>query len=163
MLTTLDRQTSITIDTAPPPRFAQDQQTRTWVLSERAPDSPSRQRLLTYAQQRIVALTAANAPTMSVGWRPVHPAVASFAMSLLNVIIDDGDLQTPGGADTRWWFGYSVVGIWRCSRTVYRPLKTACRSLPQFDSGDYAFTPVDWDFDDAVDALVPALSPLDVP
>ena len=157
MLTTLDRQTSITIDTAPPPRFAQDQQTLTWVLSERAPDSPSRQRLLTYAQQRIAALTAANAPTMSVGWRPVHPAVASFAMSLLNVIIDDGDLATPqvaptpdGGLDIQWLVSGDALEL-------SIDLEDGVSIVAQFDSGDYAFTPVDWDFDDAVDALVPAL------
>lgn len=157
MLATTDRPTSITIGNAAPPRFAQDQQTRTWVLSEHAPDSPSREQLLTYAQQRIASLTAATSPAVAVGWKPVHSAVATFAMSLLTVIINDGDLATPqvaptpeGGLDIEWLVsgdsleltvdledGVSISGLW--------------------DSGEHAFKPVDWEFEESVDTLVPAL------
>jgi hypothetical protein len=117
----------------------------------------TRSELLTYAQKRIAALTGPEAPGCAVGWKPVHSAVASFAMSVLNVVVTGDDLATPqvaptqcGGLEIQWL----VAGD---SLEIAIDLDDCVSVVARRDNGENAFDPFDWDFDDDVDGLVQVL------
>lgn len=135
-----------------------DPATRRWV--KRAWESEgtlTRAQLLTHAQTRLAELTGPDTPGCSVGWTPVHSAVATFAMSLLNVVVDDDDLATPqvaptpdGGVEIQWL----VAGD---SLEITIDLDDSVSIVGRLDSGEYAFEPFDWDLEDDVKALIPML------
>lgn len=90
-----------------------DPATQRWVEQAWIPEAPlTRAELLTHAQTRIAALTAADAPGRALEWEPVHDVIASFAMALLNVVIHGDDLATPQVAPTPDGGSYSVAGLW---------------------------------------------------
>jgi hypothetical protein len=90
-----DRPTSITIDNPVTPRFAQDQQTRTWVFSAKPPVTPSRSEILRYAQRELAALRR-----LPRGWDggsgiALRPGLASLALLLVDQVTTDDGLATP--------------------------------------------------------------------
>lgn len=136
----------------------QDVATRRWVKQAWLPGAtPTRSQLLTYAQTRIVALTDTDAPGRTLGWTPVNSVAASFAMSLLNLIIADDDLATPqiaptpdGGLDIQWLVSGDSLEI-----TI--DLEDGLSIVGRSDNGEYVFGPFEWDFNDDVDILVSIL------
>jgi hypothetical protein len=118
------------------------------------PDVPlTRAELLTHAQTRIAALTATDAPGRALGWEPVHGVIASFAMTLLNIVIIGDDLATPqvaptqdGGLDIQWL----VSGD---SLEITLDLRDGVSIVGRYDNGEYAFEPFDWAIDDDVETL----------
>lgn len=137
--------------------YVRDPATRRWVKQAWQPDvPPTRDELLTYAQTRIAALTAADAPRQALGWQPVHGVVASFAMALLNTVVDGDDRATPqvaptpdGGLDIQWLVSGDSLEI-----TV--DLDDGISIVGRYDNGEYAFEPVDWTFDGDVKLLYEA-------
>jgi hypothetical protein len=135
-----------------------DPATRRWVKQAwESEGTLTRAQLLTYAQTRIATLTGPDAPGCSLGWTPVHSAVASFAMWLLGVVVADDDLATPqvaptpdGGLDIQWL----VAGD---SLEITIDLDDGVSLVGRLENGEYAFEPFDWDFDDDVNTLVPML------
>lgn len=112
MQATADRPTSSTIGHPVTPRFAQDQQTRTWVLSGSSPATPSRADVLKYAQRELAALRR-----LSRGWDgasgiPLRPGLATLALSLVDLVTTGDGLATPqfsplpdGGLYVTWLVG----------------------------------------------------------
>lgn len=129
--------------------YVRDPATQRWVEQAWMPEvPPTRDQLLTYAQTRIAALTGVDAPSRGLVWEPVHSAIASFAMTMLNTVINGDDLATPqvaptqeGGLDIQWLVSGDSLEI-----TI--DVDDGVSIIAQFDNGDYAFEPVDWAFDD---------------
>lgn len=140
------------------PSVRQDAATRRWVKRAWLPEvTPSRSQLLTYAQTRIATLTDADAPGRSIGWAPVHSAIANLAMSLLNIVVASDGLATPqiaptpdGGLDIQWL----VSGD---SLELTLDFEDCLSIVGRCDNGEYVFGPYEWDFQDDVDTLVPIL------
>jgi hypothetical protein len=136
----------------------EDRATRRWVAKGWTADSPlTRSQLLTFAQNRIAELTGPEAPGRSLGWEPVHSVVASFAMTLLDMVVTGDDLATPqvaptpdGGLEIQWL----VSGD---SLAIAIDLEDCVSIVARRDSGDHAFEPFDWDFDDDIETLIPAV------
>jgi hypothetical protein len=142
------------------PYTRQDIETDRWVAKAWRPDdSMTRSQLLTYAQNRIAELTSPTAPgPAALGWEPVHSAIASFTMSILNVLVSSDDVATPqvaptpeGGLNVEWL----VSGD---SLSVTTDL-VGLSIVAQFDNGDYAFEPYFWDFDGGTESLIQVLTP----
>jgi hypothetical protein len=132
MQTTADRPTSSTIGNPVTPRFAQDQETRTWVFSDSPPATPSRSDLLRYAQRELAALRR-----LPRGWDggkgiPLRPGFATLALFFVDHLTTDDGLATPqfsplpdGGLYITWLvggdrltidlepYGMSIRGVWR--------------------------------------------------
>ena len=112
MQATADRPTSITIGYPVTPQFAQDQQTRTWVLSGAPPERPTRVEVVRYAQRELAHLRR-----LPRGWDgsdgvPLSPELASIALGLVIAITTDDGLATPqfsplpdGGVYITWLVG----------------------------------------------------------
>jgi hypothetical protein len=144
MTAVADRPTSITSDSPVTPRFAQDQQTRTWVFSDRAPVDPSRADILKYAQRELAALRR-----LPRGWDggkgvPLRPEFASLALLLVDLVTTDDGLATPqfsplpdGGLSITWLvggdrlainldpygldpYGISIRGVWAGGHESFR-------------------------------------------
>jgi hypothetical protein len=115
---TADLPTSITIGNRDAPRFAQDQQTRTWVFSESPPAVPSRSDVLRYAQRELAALRR-----LTRGWDggegiPLRPEFASTALVLVDLLTTEDGLATPqfsplpdGGLCVTWLVGGNGLTI----------------------------------------------------
>lgn len=132
MQATADRPTSGTIGIPAAPRFAQDPQTRTWVLSGNPPAAPSRADVLKYAQRELATLRR-----LPRGWDggkgvPLRPGFADLALVFVDLVTSDDGLATPqfsplrdGGVYITWLvggnrltinlepWGISIRGVWR--------------------------------------------------
>jgi hypothetical protein len=118
MQTTADRPTSGTIGNPVAPRFAQDQQTRTWVLSDNPPAMPPRADVLRYAQRELAALRR-----LPKGWDggkgvALRPGLATLALLLVDLVTVDDGLATPqfsplpnGGLYITWLVGGDRLAI----------------------------------------------------
>lgn len=134
--------------------YVRDPATQRWVKQAWQPEvPPTRDELLTYAQTRIAALTEADPSRDALGWQTVYGAVASFAMALLNTVVDGDDRATPqvaptqdGGLDIQWLVSGDSLEI-----TV--DLNDGISIVGRYDSGEYAIGPVDWTFDEDVELL----------
>jgi hypothetical protein len=139
MQATLDGPTSITIGNAAAPQFAQDQQTRTWVLSDSAPESPTRSDVLKYAQREL-----ANLRRLPRGWDggrgvALRPELANIALVFVRAITTEDGLATPqfaplpdGGLYVTWLVGgnrltitlehdeLGMRGVWREGHEAFR-------------------------------------------
>lgn len=112
MQATADRPTSGTIGAPLTPRFAQDQQTRTWVLSGNPPAMPLRADVLRYAQRELASLRR-----LPRGWDAgkgvaLRPGLATLALVLVDLVTVDNGLATPqfsplpnGGLYITWLVG----------------------------------------------------------
>jgi hypothetical protein len=137
--------------------YVRDRATERWVEQAWMPEvPPTRDQLLTYAQTRIAALTGADAPSRSVGWKPVPNAAASLAMTLLSTVINGDDLATPqvaptqdGGLDIQWL----VCGD---SLEITIDVDDGVSIVGRYDNGEDAFAPFEWIFDDDVELLYAA-------
>jgi hypothetical protein len=132
MQATVDGPTSGTIANPASPRFAQDQQTRTWVLSGTEHASPLRDDVLNYAQRELASLRR-----LPRGWDggsgiPLRPGFANMALVLVGLVTADHGLATPqfsplpdGGVGMTWLvggdrltinvdpWGICIRGVWR--------------------------------------------------
>lgn len=134
--------------------YVDDPATQRWVKQAWQPEvPPTRDELLTYAQRRIAALTKADASRDALGWQPVSGAVASFAMALLNTVVDGDGRATPqvaptkdGGLDIQWLVSGDSLEI-----TV--DLHDGISIVGRYDNGEYAISPVDWTFDEDAERL----------
>ena len=139
MPTIADRPTSMTIGNPVAPRFAQDQQTRTWAFSESPPAAPSRSDILRYAQRELAGLRR-----LPRGWDggdgiPLRPEFASMALFLVDLVTTENGLATPqfsplpdGGLYITWLvggnrltinldpYGISIRGVWRKGHEAFR-------------------------------------------
>lgn len=134
-----DRPTSITIDYPVTPRFAQDQQTRTWVFSDKQPAAPTQSDILRYAQRELADLRR-----LPRGWdagkgMPLRAEFASTALFLVDLLTTEDGLATPqfsplpdGGLCITWLvggdrltinldpYGISIRGVWRDGHEAFR-------------------------------------------
>ena len=139
-----------------PDNSVRDPATRRWIQQAWMPEvTPTRDQLLTFAQTRIAELTAADAPTQAVGWKPVHGPLATFAIALLGTVINADDLATPqvaptpdGGLDIQWL----VCGD---SLEITFDVNEGISIVGQYDNGNCAID-FDWDSGDDVEALYEA-------
>jgi hypothetical protein len=139
MPATIDGPTSITIGNAAPPRFAQDLQTRTWVLGDDAPETPTRLDVMKYAQREL-----ANLRRLPRGWDggrgvALRPELATLALVLVEAITVEDGLATPlvsplsdGGLYITWLVGgdrltmtvehdeLDIRGVWREGHEAFR-------------------------------------------
>ena len=139
MQATADQPTSITIGNPVTPRFAQDQQTRTWVLSGTPPESPTRSQVVRYAQRELAHLRRLPRGWDGSGGVPLRPEFASIALGLVDAITTDDGLATPqfsplsdGGVYITWLVGgdrltitldaheISMRGVWREGHEAFR-------------------------------------------
>jgi hypothetical protein len=138
MQATVDGPTSGTMNSPSLPRFAQDHQTRTWVLSTPAPAQPSKAHVLTYAQRELAGLLR-----LPRGWDggqgvPLRPEYANAALAMVALITTQDGLAAPqfsplpsGGVDLTWLVGgdrltitldpeeISICGVWRTGHECF--------------------------------------------
>lgn len=118
MQVTADRPTSGTIGAPVTPRFVQDHQTRTWVLSGNPPATPSRADVLRYAQRELAGLRR-----LPKGWHggkgvALRPGLATLALLLVDLVTVGDGLATPqfsplpnGGLYITWLVGGDRLAI----------------------------------------------------
>jgi hypothetical protein len=118
MQATVDQPTSGTIGAPSRPRFAQDHQTRAWVLSGNPPAIPSRAEVLRYAQRELAGLRQ-----LPRGWDggkgvALRAGLASLALLLVDQVTVDNGLATPqfsplpnGGLYITWLVGGDRLAI----------------------------------------------------
>jgi hypothetical protein len=105
-------QTSITVADQPLPRFTQDQQTRSWVLSGQRRLRPSRLEILRYAQREIANLRRLPHDWDGSGGAPLRGYLANVAISFIAGLVTEDGLATPqfsplpdGGLNVVWLVG----------------------------------------------------------
>jgi hypothetical protein len=140
MPTTTD-QTPITVGRRAAPDFAQDPQTRSWVIPMmgQTPEAPNRVQIMRYTQLEIARLVA-----LPQGWDggralPLHPALSNVAFTLVAAVTTRDGLATPqfspsgdGGLDIVWLVGgnrltmsletdeFAISGTWSDGRVAFR-------------------------------------------
>jgi hypothetical protein len=139
------------------PAQRDDAETRRWVARAWRPDdTATRSWLLTLAQNRVAEITGPDAPGSDEGWQPVHSVVASFTMTLLDILMHADDLATPqiaptpeGGLNVEWLVGGDALSL------------TADLSglsiIAQRDNDEHAFPSFYWEFGDEIEPLKSAL------
>lgn len=133
-----------------------DLATQRWVEQGWVPElPPTRDELLTYAQKQLAAITATDAPSRVFGWTPVNSALASFAMLLLNNVVNGDDLATPqvaptqdGGLDIQWLVSGDSLEI------AIDP-DEGVSIVVRYDNGECMFD-FDWGWDDDIRHLFAA-------
>ena len=139
MTAAIDRPRSITIGNTASPQFAQDPQTRTWVLSDEPPERPTRLDVLKYAQREL-----ANLRRLPRGWDggrgvALRPELANIALVFVKAITTEDGLATPqfspltdGGLYVTWLVGGNRLtmtfdqdaldfrGVWREGQEAFR-------------------------------------------
>jgi hypothetical protein len=139
MPATID-QTPITIDRRAAPDFAQDPQTRSWVLpTGEQSDTPNRAQVMRYTQLEIARLVR-----LPRGWDggralPLHSGLSNVAFSLVAAVTVRDGLATPqfspsgdGGLDIVWLVGgnrltigletdeFAMSGTWANGNDAFR-------------------------------------------
>jgi hypothetical protein len=139
MTAAIDRPRSITFGNTTSPQFAQDPQTRTWVLSAKTPESPARLDVLKYAQRELASLRR-----LPRGWDggkgvALRPELANIALAYVKAITTEDGLATPqfsplpdGGVYVTWLVGgnrltmtferdaIDIRGVWREGHELFR-------------------------------------------
>jgi hypothetical protein len=139
MTAALERPRSITIGHPVSPQFSQDPQTRTWVLSDGPPATPTRLEVWKYAQREL-----ANLRRLPRGWDggkglPLRPELADVALAFVKAVTAEDGLATPqfsplaeGGLYVTWLVGgnrltvtfeqdaLDIRGVWREGYDAFR-------------------------------------------
>jgi hypothetical protein len=132
-------ETSITVADRAVPRFTQDPQTRSWVLSGQRPLRPSRLEILRYTQREVANLRRLPRDWDGSGGAPLRGYLANVAISFIAALVTEDGLATPqfsplpdGGLYVVWLVGgdrltmsldheeISLHGTWADGQDAFR-------------------------------------------
>ena len=138
------------------PARREDAETRRWVARAWRPDDTATRSRLLATRDQGPEITGPDAPGSDEGWQRVHSAVATFTMTLLDILMHADDLATPqiaptpeGGLNVEWLVDGDALSV-----TADR---TGLSIIAQLDNGEDAFPSFYWEFDDDIEPLKSAL------